>query len=265
MQVAEFFRRLDAQPSDAAAVVEPGRAAAPAPLSYGDLLDRVEAQAKRLRDDEVRVLATRLDNGVDWIVADLAALLGGIVHVPIPHFFSGSQQRHVLEVTGADAVLSRPSSPSAAGPAAPELVRIDRIPATLPRSTAKVTFTSGSTGTPKGVCLDAATMLAVAEGIASATSALPIERHMCALPLPILLENIAGMLAPLLRGAAVVSPTLDAVGLSGSSRFDAARLDAVIRSTDCASVVLLPQMLRSWTAWLKAAGHEYDAGLSLVP
>jgi long-chain acyl-CoA synthetase len=259
MQVAEFFRRLAAHPSDATAVVEPGRAAAPAhcshDLSYGELLDRVEAQAKRLRADQVRILATRLDNGIDWILADLAALLAGIVHVPIPHFFSRAQQRHVLQTAGADAILSRPDSPgAAAGPAAPEFMRIDRIPATLPRSTAKVTFTSGSTGTPKGVCLDAATMLAVAEGIASATSALPIERHMCALPLPILLENIAGLLAPLLRGAAVVAPTLDAVGLSGSSRFDATRLDAAIRSTDCASVVLLPQMLRSWTAWLTAAG-----------
>ena len=257
MRAPEFFQRLHAHPPQAPAIVGDGCEGSPTAVSYGELLQRVEALKGRLLRDEVRVLCTRLDNGLDWIVADLAALAGGIVHVPVPHFFSDAQRQHVLAAAGADG---------------PVLLRIDPAAAaaratgnrSLSPGIAKITFTSGSTGTPKGVCLDAATMLAVAEGVASATAALPIRRHLCALPLPILLENIAGLLAPLLRGAAVVAPPLAAVGLSGSSTFDPARLDTVLRRTGAMSVILLPQMLRAWAAWLQATAAAAPAGLLLA-
>lgn len=264
MDAADFFSHLRTLPPAATAVaVDDGVASGQVDLAYGALIERVEALAAQLRGEGVRVLATRLDNGVDWIVADLAALLAGIVHVPVPPFFSERQQWHVMIAAGVDALVAPPAGIPDPGAPAP-LQRIDAQPVSMPAGTAKITFTSGSTGTPKGVCLDARTMLAVARAIAEATAALPVRRHLCALPLPILLENIAGLLAPLLRGATVVAPAIGCVGLSGSSTFNPARLDAFMRRSRCQSVVLLPQMLRAWTGWLRAAAATAPPSLLLA-
>ncbi len=48
-----------------------------------------------------------------------------------------------------------------------------------------------------GVCLSAAQLETVACALATATASLPLSRHLCLLPLPTLLENIAGLYAPL--------------------------------------------------------------------
>jgi long-subunit acyl-CoA synthetase (AMP-forming) len=109
-------------------------------------------------------------------------------------------------------------------------------------------FTSGSTGRPKGACLSGAALARVAEGVAAALSPMGVRRHLAALPLPVLLENVAGLYAPLAAGAAVVLPALADVGLEGSSRFDARRLQAAVERWSPDTVIVLPQMLRAWTA-----------------
>ena len=78
--------------------------------------------------------------------------------------------------------------------------------AVAPVGTRKVTYTSGSTSNPKGVCLSGAALDAIAAAVADATRVLPIARHLCVLPLATLLENVAGLYAPLLRGATCVLP-----------------------------------------------------------
>ena len=133
-----------------------------------------------------------------------------------------------------------------------------RVP--IHRGTAKITFTSGTTGTPKGVCLSAASMLSAAEGVARATSTLSITRHLCALPLAVLLENVAGLYAPLLTGAAsVVLPTHD-VGLEGSSQFDPLKLEEAVKVNEAQSVIVLPQMLRAWSMWRHAHRRIRETG-----
>ena len=245
--VAHFLGTLRNHPRVAPSVI-----AVDGILSYDELVSRVDEMAGRLVSEKVRVLATLLDNGPSWIVADLAALAAGVVHVPLPAFFTDEQRRHVLSVAGVDTIIGS------------SWHRFPAYARSLPPGTAKVTFTSGTTGTPKGVCLSAETMLGVADGIAQATSSLAIERHLCALPLAILLENIAGVLAPLLRGVTIVAPPLASVGIQGSSTFDPASLDATVRRHDCNSVVLLPQMLRAWTAWLQATKTLGPPSLRLV-
>ncbi|MCU0814806.1 MAG: AMP-binding protein, partial [Burkholderiaceae bacterium] len=147
-------------------------------------------------------------------MADLAASEAGIVHVPLPLFFTAAQQRHALRATGADTLLAAPglSFAADAAPGAPrpgtiagEAVAWWRLapgarPA-LPDGTSKITFTSGTTGVPKGVCLRRDAMQAVAQGLVQVLAPLGIERHLCVLPLPVLLENIAGLMAPLAHGA----------------------------------------------------------------
>ena len=101
----------------------------------------------------------------------------------------------------------------------------------LPPGTAKITFTSGTTGAPKGVCLTRRRMQRVAQGLVEAMAPLDIRRHLSALPFAVLLENIAGLMAPLAaRRHRASRCRWRELGLSGSSSFDAARFHAAVRS-----------------------------------
>ncbi len=227
-----------------------------ATLTYGTLMCEVDGLAAQLQTERVTVLATQIDNGPAWAIVDLAALAAGIVHVPLPQFFTFDQVQHALRAVGADAWLSGTAQSGAADTSsvrlAGESLRLTRTRATpqpMHAGTAKVTFTSGSTGHPKGVCLSADAMLRVADGLARALEPLSIERHLNALPLPVLLENIAGLYAPLLAGAMIVTLPLVRVGLQGSSSFDAAALQRQVEISSAQSVIVLPQMLRQWSAW----------------
>lgn len=200
-----------------------------------------------------RVLATMLDNGPDFIALDEAAAAEGVVHVPLPLFFTPAQRLHALQAAGVDTLVT------------PQGVeRLPFAPMAMPAGTAKVTFTSGTTGTPKGVCLSATAMDAVADGLVAAMAPLGITRHLNALPFAVLLENIAGLLAPRRHGVEVVSLPLAEVGLSGSSSFDPSVLDAAVRAHAIESLILLPQMLRAWMGWLTQSRQRAPATLKLV-
>ncbi|MGD9833029.1 MAG: AMP-binding protein [Piscinibacter sp.] len=241
---------------------------------YDQLHREVDALAASWRAQGVRVLATLMDNGAAWIAADLAALQAGIVHLPLPGFFTPAQISHALRAAGADALLAAPQAAPGFAPlpaVAVELMgqplawlRLPAQPVAMPEGTVKITFTSGTTGTPKGVCLGRAGLAAVASGVAEALGPLAIGRHLSALPLAVLLENVAGTLAALSQGATCVAPPLQQIGLQGSSQFDPARLNTTVLGTQAHSVILLPQMLRAWTGWLQATGQHASASLKIV-
>lgn len=210
------------------------------------------------------------DNGMDWVVADLAAQAVGIPLVPLPAFFTQSQLAHALDAAGVDALLcSRDEMAaklgfSAAGTLVGTGLQLARrtpggLPP-LPAGTSKITFTSGTTGMPKGVCLGSGQQWAVAGAIGVATRSLGLARHLCLLPLPVLLENVAGVYAALLEGATCILPPLAEVGVAGSSGFDAARCLSAIDAARAQSVILLPQMLRALLAAV-AAGSPLPASL----
>ena len=200
-----------------------------------------------------RVLATLLDNGPEFVALDEAAAAAGVVHVPLPTFFTPAQRLHALQSAGVDTLIT---------PQGVQRLPCKAVP--LPAGTAKITFTSGSTGTPKGVCLTAAAMHAVAQGLITAMAPLDIRRHLNALPFAVLLENIAGLLAPRQHGVEVISLPLADVGLTGSSHFDPAVLHAAVVQHRAESLILLPQMLRAWVAHLMQSGQRAPAGLKLV-
>lgn len=242
--------------------------------SHDRLQAAVQALARGLADDGVRVLATLLDNGPAWVVADAAAAEAGIVHVPLPLFFTPAQMAHALRAAGVDTVLAAPALaahwpgvPVQALPLAGEAVVMLRLPAqpvAMPAGTAKVTFTSGTTGAPKGVCLQADALNAVTRGLLQALAPLQLQRHLCALPLAVLLENVAGLAAALAHGARCSVLPLQRLGWSGSSQLDIARFDAVVRDEQPHSLIVLPQMLRAWSAWLQQRGARAPGSLKLV-
>jgi long-subunit acyl-CoA synthetase (AMP-forming) len=238
-------------------------------------LDEAVADAGQLLASAgARVLATVLDNGVAFVALDEAALRCGTVHVPLPQFFSAEQMQHALRAAGVDTLLVAAELASAwpalgwqRAAVAGDALMLARLPAdrsVMPAHPAKISFTSGTTGAPKGVCLSAAALQRVAQGLVEAMAPLRIERHLNALPFAVLLENIAGLMAPRLHGATVITLPLRELGLRGSSSFDAARFQAAVQRHQPHSMILLPQMLRAWCGHLMQTAQRAPASLKLV-
>ncbi|MBX3609646.1 MAG: AMP-binding protein [Hydrogenophaga sp.] len=239
-----------------------------------DWQQQVDAAAGLLQRTGVRVLASLLDNGAAFIALDEAALATQTVHVPLPPFFTPAQTQHALRAAGVDLLVASPAL-SALWPQLTwthqqlagepvSVATIDADPVPMPAGTAKLTFTSGTTGQPKGVCLGGDALRAVANGLVQVLGPLGIERHLSVLPYAVLLENVAGTMAARQQGATVISLPSQAVGLSGSSQFDPAVFDLAIRSYEANSVILLPQMLRAWVAYLAMSGQRASDSLKFV-
>lgn len=229
--------------------------------SRAALLDEVGKLAALLQAQGIRRLALHADNGSAWIIADLACQQAGILCVPVPLFFSRTQLQHVLQACGIDAVLTAAPeefqevgyrrSPLVPLPGLNLLLQPEATAPLLPEGCSKITFTSGSTGTPKGVCLGTAQQLLQAQALASAVG-LHAPRHLCVLPLGTLLENIAGVYAPLLAGGTVVVSALAELGYSGSRLQDPQRMLQMIARVRPDSLILIPQLLQLLVQAVKA-------------
>lgn len=243
-------------------------------LGLSELQSRANSVAASLANLNAQRVAIYADNGVDWIVADLACQLAGLVVIPLPLFFSAEQVQHALEIGGVDTVIADRDIGSVVPGA--QLAPVDTLPPAvdriyrrrpanvpaLPPGTQKITFTSGTTGHPKGVCLSSEQQIALAQSLASVIG-LDAPRHLCVLPLSTLLENLAGIYAPLLAGGTVVVPTLADAGLAGSSGLNVKQWLACIEYHQPNSLILVPEMLNALTL-ATAAGWQVPASLQFV-
>lgn len=220
-----------------------------------------------------RVLAVLSDNGPAWVIADLAALRAGTVHLPLPGFFSQPQLAHALEQSAADTLLTDQPARIAeldlgfvSNGEWNGLTRMQRsVPAVfLPAGTAKISFTSGSTGAPKGVCLGAAGLMATARALVDRLADLPIRTHLAVLPLSLLLENCAGIYAPLLRAARICLPDLSSLGWHGMAAFTPAALQRAVCAAAADSLILVPELLKAWTIFLATTKQRAPSGLRYV-
>ena len=210
--------------------------------------------ARRLPEAPVAILA---DNTPEWIAIDLATQELGVTLVPLPAFFTPAQRAHAIESSGAQAIFCmQPVHAQALGftekiPCDSELGLYESIHEERRvslRNVQKITFTSGTTSEPKGVCLSTEQQWDVARALHQSLGHMGIRRHLCLLPLPVLLENIAGVYTALLSGATTVCPPLAETGLTGAAQFDPhVCLDAIQRH-QAESVILLPQMLQAMVA-----------------
>ena len=196
------------------------------------------------------------DNGVPWALADLGLHAGKRLCVPLPGSFTDALKLHALDDAGIDTLLT--DDPDRARTLLPGwrcdgtapasgLFRFRRsleICPDVPRGTRKVTYTSGSTSTPKGVCLAGESLEATARAVADATAGLAIERHLCVLPLPTLLENVAGLYAPLLGGATCLLPSCRDTGMDYAA-LHIPRLLRAIATLEPHSLIIVPELLQA--------------------
>jgi long-subunit acyl-CoA synthetase (AMP-forming) len=226
-------------------------------LSHVALRDAVNEARSSFAAMSGRRFALLADNGAGWVVADLALHLERLPNVPLPAFFTDAQLRHALDDAGVDVLLT--DDPQRASRLLPHWLNAGTLRAAgldvrlrpgrdsgrppLPAGTVKVTYTSGSTDTPKGVCLGAAQLESVARSLVEVTRALDLRRHLCVLPLSTLLENIAGLYAPLAVGATCLVPHAALDGTNGG-QLNALRLLDQIAVARPDSVILVPELLR---------------------
>jgi long-subunit acyl-CoA synthetase (AMP-forming) len=221
-------------------------------IDWQSLRARVQALVSELAQLGVRRVALHADNSVEWLLVDLACQHAKLPCIPLPLFFSDVQRQHVLDSAGVDAVFTQVPDlflepglqhVACAEPGLTLLRRsVQQFPG-LPAGTGKLTFTSGSTGTPKGVCLGTTHQLLQAFALAGAVG-LTAPLHLCVLPLGVLLENIAGVYAPLLAGGTVLLRPLRALGFEGSSLRYPEQFLSVLQELQPDSVILLPQLLQ---------------------
>lgn len=232
-------------------------------ISYAALLQQVDEAAQLLSEQDARVVAVDLENGPDWVVLDIAMMRSGICSIPLPPFFSGSQLVHVLNVSGADAVLTddptRLRQRTGGLPDGTEIplniagrtvywVRNRPAEASttelIPNSVLKITFTSGTTGDPKGVMLSWAQIRAVVQSLADTVGMTAKDRHLALMPLAVLLENIAGVYAPLWAGAAVLLRPVSQLGLQGSTAVDGTAMLDALSQARATTAIFIPQTLQ---------------------
>lgn len=194
------------------------------------------------------------DNSPDWIALDLATQRLGIPLIPIPHFFSNAQKKHLIHSAHIFTLMSDQENIF-------KLYGFDENNGQchslfinhlenyelkdLNKDIQKITFTSGTTSKPKGVCLSSGQQWSVAKSLEHALANLKIKKHLCLLPLSVLLENVAGVYTSFLSHTEVFVFLLKDIGFRDPFNFDAAQCLSKIDAYKIESIILLPQMLHS--------------------
>ena len=203
-------------------------------IAYAELPDLVAAMADSIERATTVFgpVAIAWDNGIDWVLADLALLSTGRPCIPLPGFFTAIQRDRALTDAGAVAMITPDG-----------IVPLDHARAILLPGTAKISYTSGSTGDPKGICLDERLMLRTAQAIVARLGEGMAGVHMPLLPLAVLLENVAGLYATLLAGGRYLVRSLSDVGLGNPFMADDAKMVEAIKSGAATSLILVPEYL----------------------
>ena len=149
-------------------------------LSYGELIGRAEAAAKRLAASRAARIGLDCPNGIAHVVLALAIVRTGKCLVPLAGELAPPERARVIRETGVGAILDESGNlrevPLAGDPGFDERALTDLEPAFI-------RFSSGTTGTSKGVVISHRTLL---ERITAANRGLrigPADRIVWTLPM----------------------------------------------------------------------------------
>jgi len=245
-------------------------------VTWDGLNHRVSSLVNELMPYEGKVIGLYAENSPDWIVIDLACQQAGIILLPLPSFFSKQQLSHAIKSSGAQAImvsnthelkikelsLDNQCNAKKLSSTTSTLKILDTTfhkTLTLPKGTQKITFTSGSTGQPKGVCLSLLSQINTSQALVDALDLSDVI-HLAVLPFSTLLENIAGIYAPLITGGKIIALSQKSLGFNGSQGFDLNKYLGVVTHYQPSSLILLPELL---TAMLGAIEQGWVSPKSL--
>ena len=214
-------------------------------------------------------IALAADSSAQWALLDLACLDADLLLVPLPTYLSETQLAHVMAQLEPDLYITDQEQLSAefslleqVGDLLLYKRELQSSGAAIPATCQKITFTSGSTGQPKGVCLSAQSQLDVAHSLLERINQ-NAPKHLCVLPLSTLLENIAGIYAPLLAGGEVWIAPDSLRGFSGSQLNNPQALLALISNTAPKSLILVPELLQL-LVMARAQGWQAPTSLQFI-
>jgi long-subunit acyl-CoA synthetase (AMP-forming) len=213
-------------------------------------------------------------NGPEWVAADLALLLEGLVEVPVPLAFSGEQAASLLRdvrVCLADAAgaskleqwgLDKSATVIRIAPEDAYEPGEDVGPADVPEGPTddriiKVIHTSGTTGAPKGVKIRADGLGALLDSLDTVCPPGIFDRYLSLVPFSLLIEQVTAVYLPIVRGGRMVLLP-DSVSLLGTagSRADDALL--WLRAGEPTAAVLPPAVVSALDKAVRGSGADAD-------
>ncbi len=203
-------------------------------ITYRTLKENINEVSKKLCEVTERIFAFELPNCYEWLVLDLALIKANKVSIPVPNFFSEQQRTNLFSRAGVEIFINSKDY---------KFNRLENQKVELPEGTNKITFTSGTTGDPKGVCLSQEGIDQTAMSIIEVLGEDLSNRHQSILPMPVLLENVAGLYCTILSGKTYIIEDLCEIGFA-SAPPDFDLLVKTLQDSKASSCILVPEILK---------------------